>query len=77
MKAYWVSGQLHTLASLPPGKKPPWYQLDMRLGGPQSWSGCSGEEKYSQPLLGLKTPIIQPIAMPMSYPGSMEQVMKI
>jgi hypothetical protein len=40
----------------------PWYQLHKRLGGPQSQSGCSGEEKNSQPLLGLKPPIVQPIA---------------
>jgi hypothetical protein len=33
-----------------------------RLGGPQSWSGCGGEEKKSQPLLGLKLLIIQSIA---------------
>jgi len=29
--------------------KNPWYLLDMRLGGPQSWSGHGGEEKNSQP----------------------------
>jgi len=23
----------------------PWYPLDRRLGGPQSWPGLSGEEK--------------------------------
>jgi hypothetical protein len=42
--------------------KSPWYPLDRRLGGPQSQSGCSGEEKNFQPLLELKTPITQPIA---------------
>jgi hypothetical protein len=42
--------------------KSPWYPLDRRLGGPKSWSGCSGEEKNSQPLLGLEHPIIQPVA---------------
>jgi len=36
--------------------------LYRRLGGPQSWSGCSGEEKNSKPLIGLGTPIIQPVA---------------
>jgi len=36
--------------------------LDRRVGGPQSWSGCSGEEKNSKPLPGLKTPIIQSAA---------------
>jgi hypothetical protein len=43
-----VSGQLHAPAALPPGKDPR-YQLDRRLGGPQSRSGRGGEEKYSQP----------------------------
>jgi len=45
-----------------PQGKSPWYPLDRRLGGPQSQSGCSGEEKNSQPLLELKPSIIQPIA---------------
>jgi hypothetical protein len=40
----------------------PWYPLDRRLGGPQSRSGRGGEEKSSQPLLGLKPPIVQPVA---------------
>jgi hypothetical protein len=47
---------------LHPQGKSPWYPLDRRLGGPQSQSGHSGEEKNSQLLLRLKTPIIQPIA---------------
>jgi hypothetical protein len=38
------------------------YPLDRRLGGPQSRSGRSGEEKNSQPLPGLEPPIIQPLA---------------
>jgi len=42
-----VSGQLHTPAALSPGRSP-WYPMDRRLGGPQSWAGCSGEEKNSQ-----------------------------
>jgi len=42
--------------------KSPWYLLDRRLGGPQNRSGHCGEEKNSQPLTGLKAPIIQPIA---------------
>jgi len=33
-----VSGQLHAMAALPPGKEF-WYPLDRRLGGPQSQSG--------------------------------------
>jgi len=36
--------------------KSPQFPLDRRLGGPQSWSGCGGEEKNSQPLLGIKPP---------------------
>jgi hypothetical protein len=56
-----VSGQLHALAALPPGKSP-WYPLDRRrLGGPQSRSGHGGEEKNSQPLAGLELPIVQPL----------------
>jgi len=37
----------------PQGKKPQ-YQLDRRLDGPQSWSGCSGEKKNSLSLLGIE-----------------------
>jgi hypothetical protein len=40
----------------------PWYPLDRRLGGPQSWSGRGGEEKNPQLLLELKSHIIQPVA---------------
>jgi hypothetical protein len=28
-----------------PWGKSPWYPFDRRVGGPQSWSGCSGKEK--------------------------------
>jgi hypothetical protein len=38
------------------------YPMDRRLGGPQSQSGHGGEEKNSQPLLGLEPLIIQSIA---------------
>jgi len=41
-----------------PQGKSPWFPLDRRLGGPKAQSGCSGKEKKSQPLLGLKPPII-------------------
>jgi len=34
--------------------KRPWYTLDKRLGGPQSRSGCDGEEKNSQTLARLQ-----------------------
>jgi hypothetical protein len=44
-----------------PQGKSPWYPLDRRLGGMQSWSGCS-EEKISQLLPELEAPIIQPVA---------------
>jgi hypothetical protein len=44
-----------------PQVKSLWYPLDRRLGGLQSWSGCSDEEKNSQPLLGPEPLIIQPI----------------
>jgi hypothetical protein len=57
-----VSGQLHVPATLPPKWKSPWYPLDRGLAGPQSRSGCGGEEKNSQPLPGLEPPIIQPVA---------------
>jgi hypothetical protein len=56
-----VSGELHTLATLPQGKSPS-YPLDRRLGRPQSQSGHSGEEKNFQPLPRLEPPIAQPIA---------------
>jgi hypothetical protein len=49
-----VSGQLHAQAALAPGKVPL-----VPLGGYQSNSGRGGEEKNSQPLLGLEPPIIQ------------------
>jgi len=35
-------------------EKRPWYPLDRKLGGPQSQSGHSGEEKKSLPLPGIK-----------------------
>jgi hypothetical protein len=38
-----------------------WYPSDRRLGGPQSRSGHSGEEKNSHPLPGLELSIIQPV----------------
>jgi hypothetical protein len=39
-----VTGQFHTPAALPL-QKLPWYQLDRRLDGLQSRSGCCGEGK--------------------------------
>jgi hypothetical protein len=49
-----VSGKLQAPAALLPGKENPWYPLDRRLGGPQSRSGNGGEEKNSQPPLGIE-----------------------
>jgi len=46
--------------------KSPWYLLDRKQGGPQSQSGGSGEEKNSQPLLGLR-PHDLPAPNPMLY----------
>jgi hypothetical protein len=48
-----VSGQLHASAALLPEKEPR-YQLDKRLGGLQSRSGHSGEEKNYQPPPGIE-----------------------
>jgi hypothetical protein len=58
-----VSGQLQGPALYPQGKSP-WYPLDRRLGGPQSRSARSGEEKNSQPRResNPRTPIVQPVA---------------
>jgi hypothetical protein len=52
-----VSGQLY------PHGKNPWYPLDRRLGGPETQSGRRGEEKNSQPIPGLETPIIQSVVI--------------
>jgi len=40
-----------------PWGKNPWHPFYRRLGRPQSWSGCGGKEKKSQPLLVLKPTI--------------------
>jgi len=47
-----VNGQLHTPAALSPGKES-LYPLDRRLDGTQSSSGRGGEDKNSQPPLGM------------------------
>jgi hypothetical protein len=41
-----VSGQLHALAALPPGKRAPRYPLDGRLRGPQIRFGRRGENSW-------------------------------
>jgi hypothetical protein len=77
IKAYWGSGGISprildlgtrwrwVVRFMPwplyPQGKNPWYPMNMRLGGLQSWSGHGGE-KNSQSLLGLKPPITQPVA---------------
>jgi hypothetical protein len=48
-----VSGQLHALAALPPGKEPP-VPIVQGLSGPHSQSRHCGEEKYLLPLPGIK-----------------------
>jgi hypothetical protein len=56
-----VSGQIHTLAALPPGREHP---LGSRPGGPQSRAGRGGEEKFpsSRQESNPRTPIVQPVA---------------
>jgi hypothetical protein len=70
MKMYWGSGGIaprifdlstrwrwvvsFTTRPLYPQRKNPRYPLDRRLGGPRSRSGCSGEEKNSQPPPGIE-----------------------
>jgi hypothetical protein len=51
--------------------KSPWYPLDRRLGGPQSRSGCCGEEKNSQPPPGIEPRCSsqQPVSIPTELPG--------
>jgi hypothetical protein len=77
MRAYWRSGDIvpcilelgnrwrwvvsFTPQPLYPQGMSPWYPFDRRLGEPQSRSGRGGGEKNSQPVLGLETPIIQPV----------------
>jgi len=42
--------------------KSPWHPLD-RLGGPQSWPGCSGRQKeFLHSPAGNKTLVVQPVA---------------
>jgi len=48
-----VNRQLHTNATLLLRKERQ-YPLKIKLGVLQSWSECSGEEKYLAPLLGFK-----------------------
>jgi len=47
----WRYSSLHSwwrwAVSFAPQGKSPWYPLDRRLVGPQSWSGCDDEKKKS------------------------------
>jgi hypothetical protein len=73
MKEYWGSEGIapyifdlgtrwSTARPLYPKGKVPWYQLDRGLGGPQNRSGRGGEEKNSQHIPGVESPIIEPVA---------------
>jgi hypothetical protein len=52
-----VSGQRQAPAALYPRRKDPWYTLDRRMGGPQSWSGHRGQRKNLLPLPGIEPDI--------------------
>jgi hypothetical protein len=54
-----VKVQLHAMAALPPGKYS-WYELDRRLGEPQSRSGRCGVVKPPAPDLY----VVQPVTIP-------------
>jgi hypothetical protein len=66
------SGQLHTPAALPPGKRPR-YPLERRLGGPQNRSGRRVEEKIVGPTgTRTSTPLSRTLSLyRLCYPGSM------
>jgi hypothetical protein len=66
-----VSGQPHTLATLPLGKNP-WYPLNRRMGGPNDSLGVFGEEKNLLALPEIESWIIQPVVQLLYqpfYPG--------
>jgi hypothetical protein len=63
----WVSGQLHASPLYLRGKSPR-YPVDKRLDGLRSRSGRGGVEKNSQPLPGLKPPIIQTVTQRYLFP---------
>jgi len=69
-----VSGQLHALAALPPGKEPP-VPLNRTLWWPQNCSGHGGWEKIlnTHQESNHRTLVIQPVAWLLywrSYPSS-------
>jgi hypothetical protein len=57
---------------LNPWGKRPWYPLDRRLGGPQSWSGWHGENSWPYWDTNSDPSVIQPIAS--HYTNSMYMV---
>jgi hypothetical protein len=66
-------GQLHGSGALRLEKSQR-YTLGKRLGRPQSWSECSGEEKNLLPLPGIDPPfhgrsVHSPSLYRLSYPG--------
>jgi hypothetical protein len=65
----------HPGRALPPRERTPWYLLDRRLGGPQSWSGHRGYRKNPVPLQGTEPgspgrPVHSQTLHWLSYPGS-------
>jgi len=57
-------------------EKSPWYPLDRRLGGPQSPSGCGGEEKKSLFCSCREsTSVIQALTSPAAFAGSARVLM--
>jgi hypothetical protein len=53
-----VSGQIHAPAALPPEKEPQ-YPLHKRLGGPQSRSEHSGEERHLLLVTGFEPRVLE------------------
>jgi hypothetical protein len=49
--------------------------MDRRLGGPQRWSRHGGEEKNSQPLPGIESPIIQSVVQ--GYTTELSRLLEI
>jgi hypothetical protein len=56
-----------TLQLLYPQGKSPWYPLDRRLGGPESWSGHC-REKYNLAPPGIEPRPSSPLLYQLSYP---------
>jgi len=97
MKTYWGGDIMQRILALGtrrgwevsfmPQPLYPWgkslqYPLDRRLGGPQSWSGQSGEEKHSQSPLRIKPPnpdhpACSQLLFWLSYPSSSKFYIKL